>query len=222
MIEYQLIRSNRRTLSIGIDGEGALVVRAPFRMPAREIEAFIRQKQAWIAGKQALVRQAAVQKEQAQLVEGARIPFRGHALIVRFRPVSEAFDDGFELFLPCDGKAMQQAFKWRMRRAGELLGPRVKLWEEQTGIHVAKLSFGNAASRWGSMTAQGNLRLNAALIHLPEEMADYVIVHELAHRVHPNHSPAFHAWVRSILPQADGLRREMKAWSYVTTMWREG
>ena len=41
MIDYQLIRSNRRTLSIGIDGEGALVVRAPKRMPVRQIEAFV-------------------------------------------------------------------------------------------------------------------------------------------------------------------------------------
>lgn len=48
MIEYRLIRSDRRTLSISIDREGALVVRAPKRMGVREIEAFIQQKQHWI------------------------------------------------------------------------------------------------------------------------------------------------------------------------------
>lgn len=220
MTDYQLIRSNRRTLSISIDGEGALVVRAPMRLPQREIEAFLKQKQAWILEKQALARQAAQRKQQAQLEEGAWIPFRGHALFVHFQPVPAAFDDGASLILPCDGNAAQHALKWRMGRARELLAPSVEHWVQHTGIQPTKLSFGNAGTRWGSMTAQGHLRLNAALVHLPEEMSDYVIVHELAHRVHPDHSPAFHALVRSILPEADRIRQEMKTWAYVTTLWR--
>ena len=51
MIEYRLIRSDRRTLSISIDREGALVVRAPKHMSKRDIEAFIQQKQRWIREK---------------------------------------------------------------------------------------------------------------------------------------------------------------------------
>lgn len=220
MIDYQLIRSNRRTLSISIDGEGALVVHAPARMPRREIEAFIHQKQAWIEQKQALAQRAAARREQARLQEGAKIPFRGHVLVARFGAAEEAFDDGVNLWLPGDEKTVQQAFKWRMRCAEAYLLPRVRFWAQHTGIQPSTISFGNAGSRWGSMTREGKLRLNAALVHLPEEMADYVIVHELAHLVHPNHSPAFHSLVRSILPEADSIRQEMKAWAYVTTLWR--
>ena len=220
MIDYQLIRSNRRTLSISIDGEGSLVVRAPMRMSKQEIEAFLSQKQNWIASKQALVRNGLERRQSAQLAQGSAIPFRGGSLIVRFEDVSGAFDSGGSLVLPVTGDRLKNALKWRRRRAEELLSPRVEYWAGKTGLTAQKISYGNAAGRWGSMTAQKSLRLNTALVHLPAEMADYVIVHELAHIRHPDHSPAFHALVRSILPGADAIRKEMKNWSYVTRLWR--
>ena len=221
MIDYQLIRSSRRTLSIAVNGEGALVVRAPMRMPLREIEAFLWQKQDWIAQKQAIARQKADARGRGQLVEGAEIPFWGGWLVLHFKTVKTAFDDGRTLVLPIDAEPLKQALKWRRRRAEELLAPRVASWAERTGLHPQKISYGNAAGRWGSMNNRGGLRLNTALIHLPPHMADYVIVHELSHMRHPDHSPAFHGCVRSILPQADVIRREMKAYSWVTTLWKD-
>lgn len=221
MIDYQLIRSSRRTLSIGIDGEGALVVRAPMRMPLGQIEAFLAQKQEWIAQKQALSAHRMQKRRQAQLEEGAVIPFWGDALILHFEAVKTASDDGRTLVLPKDADRLKQALKWRRRRAEELLAPRVAYWTQHTGLRVQKISYGNASTRWGSMSSRGALRLNTALVHLPPHMADYVIVHELAHLRHPDHSPAFHACVRAILPQADRIRQEMKAFSYVTALWKE-
>ena len=220
MIEYQLIRSKRRTLSVSIDGEGAVVVRAPLRLPQREIEAFLTEKGNWIAQKQALAQAGLASRQEARLEDGARIPFWGGSLIVRFEAVLTAFDREGTLVLPVGKDALKQALKWRRRRAEELLAPRVMDWSERTGLTPAKISYGNASRRWGSMSARGGLRLNTALIHLKPEMADYVIVHELAHLKHPDHSPAFHARVRAILPGADQIRQEMRKWTYVTTLWK--
>lgn len=221
MIEYQLKRSSRRTLSIAVNGEGALVVHAPMRMPVREIEAFLFHKQEWIVQKQTLARQNAHKRSRAQLAEGACIPFWGGSLILRFEAVKTAADDGSTLVLPVNADPLKQALQWRRRRAQELLAPRVACWAERTGLRPQKISYGNASTRWGSMNSRGGLRLNTALIHLPPYMVDYVIVHELAHIRHPDHSPAFHACVRSILPQADAIRQEMKAFSYAITLWKE-
>ena len=60
------------------------------------------------------------------------------------------------------------------------------------------------------MSSDKAMRLNAALVHCPARHIDYVIVHELCHILHPDHSPAFHAAVRSFLPGADTLRAEMR------------
>ena len=220
MTDYRLIRSNRRTLSLSIDGEGALVVHAPMRMPQTEIEAFIREKERWIAQKQALVKERVQAAQQARLEAGARIPFRGGSLEVRFADIPKAYDENGFLYVPVKGEVNRHALAWRMQKARELLVPRVEMWAERSGIRPEKISFGNAAARWGSMNSRREMRLNAALVHVPEEMADYVIVHELSHIVHANHSPAFHALVRRILPDADGIRQRMKAYTYVIRLWK--
>ena len=64
-----------------------------------------------------------------------------------------------------------------------------------------------------------SLRLNAALVHLPQELVDYVIVHELVHILHPDHSSAFHAAVRRVLPDADQRRKALKGYACLVQMW---
>lgn len=218
MIEYRLIRSDRRTLSISIDREGALIVRAPKRMGKQEIEAFIHQKQQWILEKQNAVQRGLA--AQPQMVDGAEIPFWGSTLTIAFRSASKAVHQDGILWLPKGGDVPQNARKWRLEQARTLITPRVEYWSEQTGLKPAKIAFGNAKSRWGSMNAATrSLRLNAALIHCPQDIVDYVVVHELVHIIHPNHSPAFHAAVRTFLPDADKRRAALKGYSGLIRLW---
>ena len=93
--------------------------------------------------------------------------------------------------------------------------------QRRMGLQVKSIRYTAAKRRWGSMRADGCLRLNAALMHCPMELCDYVIVHELAHIVHPDHSPAFHALVRSVLPGADALRVRMRDFAGVTALLAE-
>lgn len=214
MTDYQLIRSKRRTLSICVDQEGALVVRAPMRMPLREIEAFIRQKQDWIAKKQQLVTSHA----PFALCDGAQMPFLGGVITLRLADVRSAKEANEGLLVPKTGDAYAHVKKWRMQRAKADLPPRVAYWSQRTGLNPTRLSFGNAKKRWGSMNSRGEMRLNAALMHCTPEMIDYVIVHELCHLLHADHSPAFHACVRAVLPQADEIRKRMQSMGYVTAL----
>lgn len=218
MIDYRLIRSDRRTLSISIDREGALVVRAPKRMNLKEIEAFIQQKERWIAEKQNAARQAA--QQVPVLTEGALLPFWGTTLTIAFKDAKKAVQMDGILCLPKTGEAAQHARKWRMEQAQALILPRVDYWAAQTGLKPAKIAFGSAQTRWGSMnTVTRSLRLNAALVHCPQELVDYVVLHELVHLMHPNHSAAFHAAVRRILPDADTRRAALKGYACLIRLW---
>lgn len=218
MTEYRLIRSDRRTLSISIDREGALVVHAPKRMSIRDIEAFIEQKKGWISDHQAQVRAAAEQRPK--LTAGAAFPFWGHTLRIGFRDAKKAVCEDGILWLPAAGNPAANARKWRLQQAQILIAPRVAYWAKQTGLVPAKIAFGNARTRWGSMNHRTrSLRLNAALVHCPQDIVDYVIVHELVHIIEPNHSAAFHAQVRRILPDADARRNQLKKYSFLIGMW---
>ena len=76
-----------------------------------------------------------------------------------------------------------------------------------------RVAIKNNASNWGSCSSKGNINLNMRLILLPEHLQDYVILHELCHLRYPNHGPAFHALLDSLLGgEEHKLRRELNEW----------
>lgn len=205
-IPYQLIRSDRRTLSLTVDGRGLLIARAPRRMPLNEIEAFIALKEGWISRKQALASAARAQYQPFCFARGALLPWLDDALSVQFGAFPFGIDFHGALLLPASGDPAAHARAWRKQRASDILGPRVQGWSELTGLRPSVVSYGEARTRWGSMSARGGLRLNVALLHCPAACIDYVIVHELSHILHPNHSAAFYAQVARTLPDAEARR----------------
>lgn len=223
MIEknYELRRSNRRTLALTLDRQGRLIAHAPLRMPLRTIEAFILEKQDWLARKRQELSAAGSRMSGFSLEEGGCIPYLGGRVRISYDSVRRATMQDGVLTLPRTGRPAQQVLNWLAERARRELSSYVEKWSKRMNVYPTALSFGYAKARYGSMTSDGRMRLNVALMHFPPQYIDYVVVHELAHRVHPDHSPAFHAYVESVLPGAGQLRKEMKTLSGYLTLLRE-
>lgn len=77
-------------------------------------------------------------------------------------------------------------------------------------VAYGRISIREQKTRWGSCSSKGNLNFNWRLIFAPEEVLDYVVVHELAHRREMNHSKAFYAIVESVLPDYRSPRRWLR------------
>lgn len=97
---------------------------------------------------------------------------------------------------PLSGADLQQL----TRQASEKLPPLVRQYARQMGVDSGKITVRCQQTRWGSCSAKGNLNFNCLLMLTPEEVQHYVVVHELAHRKHMNHSSSFWAEVASVLP----------------------
>ena len=97
-----------------------------------------------------------------------------------------------------------------LREAKEYLPKRVQYFATLMQLNFKELKFRKLKSRWGSCNSLGVITLNSELMKVRKELVDYVVVHELAHLVHMNHSKEFHALVDSYLSNSKPLRKELK------------
>jgi predicted metal-dependent hydrolase len=102
---------------------------------------------------------------------------------------------------------------WLQRQAKRVFEERCRHFAQQLGVRWTRLSLSSAATRWGSASADGAIRLHWRLIHFALPTIDYVVAHELAHLRVMDHSPRFWDVVRSVIPDVerlrDGLRDEL-------------
>lgn len=199
-MRYALIRSRRKTLALTVDREGNLTVRAPLRLPATQIEAFVLEKADWVEKTRARLGRLPPPPEPLRLREGAVLPYLGDALTITLTDVRRVCRDGERLLVPRDAGDLAPVLRWVDAQARLELWPRVEAVARRVGLHPKALRLSSAKGRWGSMSSRGTLSLNRALLLCPPDVIDYVAVHELCHIAHPNHSPAFWALVERWMP----------------------
>ncbi len=92
------------------------------------------------------------------------------------------------------------AQRWLIKRAEEYLPKRLMELAQKLGVRCKKVQVKDVKSRWGSCSSKGTISLNWRLIMAPSDVIDYVLIHELAHIVHPNHSKYFWEYVATFCP----------------------
>lgn len=114
---------------------------------------------------------------------------------------------------PTTQRARDAQKKILMKKAKEYLPYRLDFWAKKYGYHYEKLRFSHANTRWGSRSSSGTISLNIGLMKVPEVLRDYVILHELAHINHMDHSAAFWREVGSHDPNYKRHRAALKRYS---------
>jgi predicted metal-dependent hydrolase len=133
------------------------------------------------------------------------------------------FDSSFEIHYPQDADLKSEAIQAGIRKAIEhvwkveaetFLPLRTEQLSKQSGLTYRSLEIKNTCSYWGRCSPNDDLALSLHLMHLPDHLADYVILHELCHTVHKNHQKEFWTLLNSFTGgQAKLLAKEMKNYS---------
>lgn len=212
-IPYTLVHSTRRTVAIQVKSNGEVIVRAPQRMPAAAIEAFLREKRDWIDHARERLRARAARRACASVEPGGTLWYLGRPYPVAAREDADSPDppvwDGETFYLPREGPA-RAAAAFFTAQANDLLPVRTAFFAKQAGLPCPGLTVGGARTRWGSCSGDNRLRFSWRLLCAPPAAVDYVVAHELAHMRHHDHSTAFWREVARIWPEweagADALR----------------
>jgi len=212
MIEiHKLVRSKRRTLSLIVETDGMLTVRAPLRMKEADIRQFIEEKKDWIKRKQAqALRDAPVPR---QYLDGERFLYLGKEAPLRIVPDQKPaliMDKVFKLTKSAQPQAESVFEAWYKKQARMVLTERVKFFAQKYGFKVGKIRISSARTRWGSYSSKGTLSFTWRLVMAPLEIIDYVVLHELCHLKEMNHSRAFWERVETILPDYKRRRKWLK------------
>ena len=206
-LEWQLRVSPRaRYARLRILPFGGLEVVIPARFPRNRVAALVAEHADW-AHRQ-LARQAQL-RESISLPATLVLAFDNSSTPIRYQGTApplqgELFADPgagcINIHASGQRAAGAELRLWIRRRARQLLPPLLERVSRQTGLAFARVSIRSQKTRWGSCSSRGNISLNDQLLFLPADTVEYLMIHELCHTRHLNHSQAFWTLVQAHCP----------------------
>jgi len=200
-----------RRLRLRVDPRtGAVLLTVPKRTSRRHALAWAAGHREWIEARLAEIPQA------EPIVPGGAIPFRGERMTIDWQPSRprriELEQDRIVVGGPLD-TLEARILRWLKIQAQSILAVETAELAAAAGAELRKVGVGDPVSRWGSCSASGAIRYSWRLILAPEFVRRATVAHEVAHLVHLNHGPQFHALVESLFgedprPARSWLRRE--------------
>lgn len=210
-----------KRLTLRMHPDKFMRVKTNMRTRPEEIISFLMSKKSWIEKNIAKFRELNEKFKTPQLIVGEYYPFLGELKYLQFsvtklkKPFFKIEDGFLVCYLPkntrisdYDSIELSEKLKKFYKKQAELyLTERMQLWSQLTHLRPLKLVFRSNQTRWGSCSSQKHISLNWKLICQSPALIDYVIVHELCHLKHLNHSVEFWNLVESFLPSYQTIEK---------------
>ena len=197
----EIIRSKRKTLALIINNKGELIVKAPLKMSEARIIEFVKQKQKWINSKIEISNKFSENNQNLLNDNLENVLFLGKTYKVVTSNVKDIMLENDILYYP-QNKVLnkEQIIKWLKKEAKKILENRVSIYANIMKVTPNNIGITSAKTRWGSCSGKNNINFTYRLILCPISVVDYVVVHELSHITHKNHSKKFWNCVESFYP----------------------
>ena len=200
----------RRSISLLID-HGKLEVRAPFLTDDGTIIRWVKSKSSWIQKKLSQI----PEYREHKYIDGELFYYLGSQYPLRFdknvkndrRITAKLSPENRGVFIANNKTQLQKLYRYLARN---YLAKRLKELSKYTNIPYEKMRLSSAHTRWGSCSSNGTISLNWKLIMAPAGIIDYVIIHELCHVKHMNHSKLFWQLVTHYLPDCKERRKWLR------------
>ena len=210
-INYSIKYSNRKTISIIVERDRSVVVRAPLNTSEEIIAKEINKRKRLLLQKIEHNQKYPFPKLSKEFVSGETLLYLGknHKLYVTSTADEGIIFDNKFFINKTNQKQANKLFRdWYIKSAIEIIIPRAKAIAKQLGVVYKEINIMDLKYRWGSCTPKDNIHFNWRIIKAPMTVIEYIIVHELTHLLEANHTPAF--WNRVAVMQPNF--EKAKAW----------
>lgn len=214
---YTLKKSKRKTISITVKSDCSVLVHAPLTATNARIDEFVSSNSAWIEKQIAKARIMNEQKENFVIDYSSKICFFGCRLPIEKANIRKAELKSDRILMPdkLDSEQIkEQLVTLYKNTAREYITAQLPYFAQKIGVTPTKLRISSAKTNWGSCTAD-RVNFSWHLMMAEREVIDYVIVHELTHIIHHNHSDKFWAEVSKHCPDWKKLRARLKIYSEI-------
>jgi len=201
-IEFSLkhtLRRNMKRMVLRVEQNNHIKISSP-KVSNKQLKAFIDDHKTWILQQHGMIKDP--------FEEGGKFYYLGNEYRIKHHSHELCLEGKYAYVNPERAK-IQSDFFYK-KHAKEMLSLRFDIWKEKMGLEVSRLTFRLAKRRWGSCNSKKNISLNPYMLKLDWHMIDYIIVHELAHLVHLNHSKAFYKLVQEYIPNYKDVEKEIK------------
>jgi len=195
------VKPRMRNIYLRIGDDGVVKVSSS-RVSQKKIDALIDEKEEWI--KKAL--QKVAQKPQVKL--GEEILYLGTCCRLEDDPLFHKLHQKCQK--ATDKEIILHYQNFYKKEAQHYLSQAVEEYADRMGLQPKEMKLRRMKRQWGNCRSNGVITFNIHLMQAPKECIEYVVVHELAHMVHMNHSKAFHELVKQYLPQSQKNRALLK------------
>jgi predicted metal-dependent hydrolase len=215
-LSYSVRRSiNRKRFTITIERDRTVVVHAPANASDEAVQRAVDSKRQWIFAKLKDARKyrPLPHPPGKELVSGESALYLGRSYRIEIvLGDSKEIEFANRFLIPASHAmhAKRAMREWYLERANEKILPRVQRHAVELGVDFKRATIVDNRYRWGSCTVNDNVTLNWRLIKAPSFVIDYIIVHELAHLIEPNHTPRFWNVVRAQVPRMEIAKAWLK------------
>jgi hypothetical protein len=223
LINYEIIRTNRKTMGIIVDHERNLIVRSPKNTAEAKIEEVLKKKTNWILSKLKEMNKIKPAPKEKEFMTGEKLPYLGRRYSLEVNPSEiskvevKLYQGKFIIDYPVeleDKKEQRREeirtalIEWYREHAKEKINERVDKYKFKLDVEPNNVVVKKQKKRWGSCSSKNNLNFNWKIIMAPMSIVDYLVVHELTHLIHDNHSRDFWSTVAAVIPDI----KEKKEW----------
>ena len=206
VISYRLERKKRKTVSIKITDDAELIVSAPLQLSSEKITDIVRDKAKWIISKIQLMEASKNKNDSIESLKLLGQNYKLNTYDTQNKSIKVKFNSNeFQVYAPSElenrGTYIREVLtKWYKAQASKIYKERTEYYSKMLKVHPNRITIKEQKTRWGSCSSKGNLNFNWRVIMAPIEVVDYLVLHELCHLIHMNHSKDFWNLVESILP----------------------